>query len=185
MMIKELGINFRELPEHSFDMPFGVASGAGVIFGNTGGVMEAVLRDVVGDVLDKLTLGELYADVRGLEEVKEAVIDMQDGRQIKLAVVHGLKNADQLLKDIKAGERYYDIVEVMTCRGGCVSGGGQPANRIPAKETRQLRAKGLYRIDSHLQIKRSKDNFVMNQLYEGILKDNEHIMHIHRNHEEH
>ncbi len=185
MMIKELGINFRELPEHSFDMPFGVASGAGVIFGNTGGVMEAVLRDVVGDVLDKLTLGELYADVRGLEEVKEAVIDMQDGRQIKLAVVHGLKNADQLLKDIKAGERYYDIVEVMTCRGGCVSGGGQPANRIPAKETRQQRAKGLYRIDSSLQIKRSKDNFVMNQLYEGILKDNEHIMHIHRNHEEH
>ena len=180
MMIKELGIHFRELPEHSFDMPFGVASGAGIIFGSTGGVMEAVLRDVVGDALDKLTLGELYENVRGLEEVREAVIDMQNGRSLRLAVVHGLKNADRLLKGIKAGERYYDIVEVMSCRGGCVSGGGQPINRTPAKKTRQERAKGLYKIDSNLQIKRSKDNYVMKQLYEGILKDNEQIMHIHR-----
>ncbi len=182
MMIQEMGLDFKELDETSFDMPFGVASGAGVIFGNTGGVMEAVLRNVVGDLLDKESLDDLYRNVRGLDDVKEAVIDLGD-KKIRLAVVHGLKNADMLLKQIKSGERAYDMVEVMTCRGGCVAGGGQPVSKASAKTRRTERAAGLYSIDKVKQIKRAKDNYIMNQLYEGILKDNEHIMHIHR--EEH
>ncbi len=179
MMINERGLSFRSLEEDSFDMPFGIASGAGVIFGNTGGVMEAVIRDVAGDVLDKVVLEDLYKEVRGLEAVKEAVIDLGEAK-IRVAVVHGLKNADIILKDIKSGAREYDFVEVMTCIGGCISGGGQPINREPAGLTRKKRAAGLYSVDRSKQIKRSKDNFVMKQLYEGILKDNTHIMHTHR-----
>lgn len=179
MMINERGLNFMSLEEDSFDMPFGIASGAGIIFGNTGGVMEAVIRDVASDVLDKITLEDLYEEVRGLDAVKEATIDLGD-EKIRVAVVHGLKNADIILKDIKAGRRSYDMVEVMTCKGGCISGGGQPINREPAGITRQKRAAGLYNVDKGKQIKRSKDNFVMQQLYEGILKDNTHIMHTHR-----
>lgn len=179
MMIKEMGVKFEELEDDSMDMPFGVASGAGIIFGNTGGVTEAVLRDVAGEKFDKMDLEILFESVRGLEEVKEATVNL-DGAEIKMAIVHGLKNADQVLKDIKEGKRHYDLVEVMACRGGCISGGGQPVNRTPAVKTRQDRAEGLYGIDRKKKLKRSKDNYVMNELYEGILKDNEHIMHIHR-----
>ena len=179
IMIKEMGVKFTDLEDDSMDMPFGVASGAGIIFGNTGGVTEAVLRDVAGDKFGKMDLEILFEDVRGLEEVKEATVNL-DGAEIRMAVIHGLKNADMILKEIKEGKRQYDLVEVMACRGGCISGGGQPVNRTPAKQTRQDRAAGLYSIDKKKKLKRSKDNYVINELYEGILKDNEHIMHIHR-----
>ena len=179
IMIKEMGVKFTDLEDDSMDMPFGVASGAGIIFGNTGGVTEAVLRDVAGDKFGKMDLEILFEDVRGLEEVKEATVNL-DGAEIRMAVIHGLKNADMILKEIKEGKRQYDLIEVMACRGGCISGGGQPVNRTPAKQTRQDRAAGLYSIDKKKKLKRSKDNYVMNELYEGILKDNEHIMHIHR-----
>lgn len=179
IMIKEMGVKFTDLEDDSMDMPFGVASGAGIIFGNTGGVTEAVLRDVAGDKFGKMDLEILFEDVRGLEEVKEATVNL-DGAEIRMAVIHGLKNADMILKEIKEGKRQYDLIEVMACRGGCISGGGQPVNRTPAKQTRQDRAAGLYSIDKKKKLKRSKDNYVINELYEGILKDNEHIMHIHR-----
>lgn len=179
IMIKEMGVKFTDLEDDSMDMPFGVASGAGIIFGNTGGVTEAVLRDVAGDKFGKMDLEILFEDVRGLEEVKEATVNL-DGAEIRMAVIHGLKNADMILKEIKEGKRQYDLIEVMACRGGCISGGGQPVNRTPAKQTRQDRAAGLYSIDKKKKLKRAKDNYVMNELYEGILKDNEHIMHIHR-----
>lgn len=179
IMIKEMGVKFTDLEDDSMDMPFGVASGAGIIFGNTGGVTEAVLRDVAGDKFGKMDLEILFEDVRGLEEVKEATVNL-DGAEIRMAVIHGLKNADMILKEIKEGKRQYDLIEVMACRGGCISGGGQPVNRTPAKQTRQDRAAGLYSIDKKKKLKRSKDNYVMNELYEGILKDNEHIMHVHR-----
>lgn len=179
IMIKEMGVKFTDLEDDSMDMPFGVASGAGIIFGNTGGVTEAVLRDVAGDKFGKMDLEILFEDVRGLEEVKEATVNL-DGAEIRMAVIHGLKNADMVLKEIKEGKRQYDLIEVMACRGGCISGGGQPVNRTPAKQTRQDRAAGLYSIDKKKKLKRAKDNYVMNELYEGILKDNEHIMHIHR-----
>ena len=179
IMIKEMGVKFTDLEDDSMDMPFGVASGAGIIFGNTGGDTEAVLRDVAGDKFGKMDLEILFEDVRGLEEVKEATVNL-DGAEIRMAVIHGLKNADMILKEIKEGKRQYDLIEVMACRGGCISGGGQPVNRTPAKQTRQDRAAGLYSIDKKKKLKRSKDNYVINELYEGILKDNEHIMHIHR-----
>lgn len=179
MMIKEMGVKFTDLEDDSMDMPFGVASGAGIIFGNTGGVTEAVLRDVAGEKFGKIDLEILFESVRGLDEVKEATVNL-DGAEIKMAIIHGLKNADQVLKDIKEGKRHYDLIEVMACRGGCISGGGQPVNRTPAMQTRSDRAAGLYSIDRKKKLKRSKDNYVMNELYEGILKDNEHIMHIHR-----
>ena len=179
IMIKEMGVKFTDLEDDSMDMPFGVASGAGIIFGNTGGVTEAVLRDVAGDKFGKMDLEILFEDVRGLEEVKEATVNL-DGAEIRMAVIHGLKNADMILKEIKEGKRQYDLIEVMACRGGCISGGGQPVNRTPAKQTRQDRAAGLYSIDKKKKLKRAKDNYVINELYEGILKDNEHIMHIHR-----
>lgn len=179
IMIKEMGVKFTDLEEDSLDMPFGVASGAGIIFGNTGGVTEAVLRDVAGDKFGKIDLEILFESVRGLEEVKEATVNL-DGNEIKMAIIHGLKNADMVLKEIKEGKRHYDLIEVMACRGGCISGGGQPVNRTPAMQTRKDRAEGLYSIDKTKKLKRAKDNYVMNELYEGILKDNEHIMHIHR-----
>lgn len=179
IMIKEMGVKFTDLEDDSLDMPFGVASGAGIIFGNTGGVTEAVLRDVAGDKFGKIDLEILFEDVRGLQEVKEATVNL-DGNEIKMAIIHGLKNADMVLKEIKEGKRHYDLIEVMACRGGCISGGGQPVNRTPAMQTRKDRAEGLYSIDKKKKLKRAKDNYVMNELYEGILKDNEHIMHIHR-----
>lgn len=179
IMIKEMGVKFTDLDDDSLDMPFGVASGAGIIFGNTGGVTEAVLRDLAGDKFGKIDLEILFEDVRGLEEVKEATVNL-DGNEIKMAIIHGLKNADMVLKEIKEGKRHYDLIEVMACRGGCISGGGQPVNRTPAMQTRKDRAEGLYSIDKKKKLKRAKDNYVMNELYEGILKDNEHIMHIHR-----
>lgn len=179
IMIKEMGVKFTDLEDDSLDMPFGVASGAGIIFGNTGGVTEAVLRDVAGDKFGKIDLEILFEDVRGLQEVKEATVNL-DGNEIRMAIIHGLKNADMVLKEIKEGKRHYDLIEVMACRGGCISGGGQPVNRTPAMQTRKDRAEGLYSIDKKKKLKRAKDNYVMNELYEGILKDNEHIMHIHR-----
>ena len=147
IMIKEMGINFQTIEEESLDMPFGVASGAGIIFGTTGGVTEAVLRRLLKDKFGKEDCEIIFQSVRGLEAVKEASLEV-DGKVISLAVVHGLKDADLLIKQIKNGERYYDLVEIMACKGGCIAGGGQPVPRIITKETRALRASGLYNIDN-------------------------------------
>lgn len=179
LMIKEMGINFESLDDESLDMPFGVASGAGLIFGNSGGVMEAALREILKDKYTKEEFTELFNDVRGMDYVKEATVNY-DGTQIKLCIIHGLGNADKIIKEMKAGIRHYDFVEVMTCKGGCISGGGQPVSEIADKETREMRCQGLYNVDKAKQIKKASDNYVMNKLYEGILKDNTHIMHIHR-----
>jgi NADH-quinone oxidoreductase subunit G len=125
MMIREAGIVFSELEGESLDMPFGLASGAGVIFGVTGGVAEAVLRkcfnEKTADALKEIS----FTGIRGMEGLKEASVNI-DGRDIRIAVVHGLKNAEELVKLIKSGEKSYDFVEVMACPGGCIAGGGQP-----------------------------------------------------------
>ena len=125
-IIKEAGIVFEELEDESFDMPFGMASGSGVIFGATGGVTEAVVTRLLKDKPDHLDKDIIFKDVRGMENIKEAVFSV-DGKEVKIAIVHGLKNAEELVKQIKSGEKYYDFVEVMTCVGGCIAGGGQPA----------------------------------------------------------
>ncbi|NLJ59174.1 MAG: 4Fe-4S binding protein [Tissierellia bacterium] len=177
IMIKEIGVNFHTIEEEALDMPFGIASGAGIIFGTTGGVTEAVLRRLLRDKFGKEEREIIFNSVRGLEAVKEAVVEV-DGKNISVAVVHGLKDADYLVKQIKKGEKYYDLVEVMACKGGCIAGGGQPVPRIITKETRALRAAGLYNIDKTTQIKSSDDNYIVKSIYDHILKENTHILHV-------
>ncbi len=174
-MIKESGIVFDECDPESVDMPFGTMSGAGVIFGVTGGVTEAVLRKITEDG-SRTSLATLsYSGVRGMEGVKEAFIPY-GGREVKIAVVSGLANASELLEKIKSGEKSYDLVEVMACRGGCISGAGQP---YISNRRRMTRGKGLYSADRVCTIKRSQDNPLMKEMYSGILKGREHeLLHV-------
>jgi NADH-quinone oxidoreductase subunit G len=174
-MIKESGIIFRELQPESVDMPFGTMSGAGMIFGVTGGVTEAVLRKIAADN-SRTTLAEIaYTGVRGMDSVKEADIPFGD-KVLKIAVVSGLGNAEGLLKKIKAGDVHYDLVEVMACPGGCISGAGQP---YISHRHRGKRGEGLYRADRISTIKRSQDNPLMKELYEGVMKGKVHeLLHV-------
>ena len=167
-MIREACIDFNQC-EGEFDVPFGPASGAAVIFGATGGVMEAALR-TVADVLTGTDVQQIeYHDVRGLEGIKEAAVDLGNGTVIKAAVAHGLGNARELLDRIKAGEADYQFVEIMACPGGCVNGGGQPIQ--PSRVTnwidlRAERAKALYSEDERLTIRKSHKNpVVMDHIY--------------------
>lgn len=176
-LIKEAGIVFEELEEESFDMPFGLVSGSGVIFGSTGGVTEAVVTRLLKDKPNHTTKDIMFKDVRGMENIKEAVFNV-DGTEVKLAVVHGLKNASELVKQIKSGERSYHFVEVMACPGGCVCGGGQPVSK---RVNRGIdRASGLYKLDRISQIKSSEENPLINSLFEGMLKDRHDLLHVHK-----
>lgn len=170
-MIKEAGIDISTLQPEALDMPFGLSSGAAAIFGVTGGVTEAVLRYVAessrADVLENIS----FTGIRGTKGMKEAIVPLGD-RQLKIAIVNGLKNADELMKKIQAGEVSYDFVEVMACKRGCITGGGQPLPIGP--RTKKARYEGIYRIDSEAQIKRSNENPIIQPLYEGILKGKEH-----------
>lgn len=174
IMIKEYGIVFNELEEEALDMPFGLASGAGLIFGVTGGVAEAVLRHCYTDKTAGGLKNLSFAGMRGLEGVKEAEVELE-GKTVKLAVVHGLKNAERLIKLIKSGEKHFDFVEVMACPGGCIGGAGQP---IPQSvEVRKQRAKGIYNVDGASAIKRSEENPTIMALYNGILRGNHKLLH--------
>ena len=154
-MIKEAGIDLAQMPWEAMDMPFGLSSGAGVIFGVSGGVTEAVLRRLVEDS-GMEALNEIkFTGIRGTDGIKEAVIPYGD-RQIKIAVVSGLKNADELIQKIKSGEVQYDFVEVMACPGGCVGGGGQPQH--DGMEMAFERGKNLYFLDENADIRRSHEN---------------------------
>jgi len=174
MMIKEQGIVFNELEEEALDMPFGLASGAGIIFGVSGGVAEAVLRHFYMNQ-SSLSLKDLaFTGIRGMKGVKEAEIEL-NGRTIRIAVVHGLKNADNLIKSVITGEKSYDFIEVMACPGGCIGGAGQP---IPhSLNDRIQRTKGIYNADNASAIKRSEENPTIVALYNGILKRNHKLLH--------
>ncbi len=166
-MIKEAGIQFNELPDEEFDSPFGEATGAGVIFGATGGVMEAAIRTVY-ELLEGKPLENLeIAPIRGMDGVKEAELTIA-GKKVKVAVCHGTKNAKALLERVKAGEKY-DFIEVMACPGGCVNGGGQPIvsseDRV-GKDIRVERAKALYAEDRNATLRKSHENPVIQKLYE-------------------
>ncbi|MDR7869308.1 MAG: [FeFe] hydrogenase, group A [Tissierellaceae bacterium] len=176
-IIKEMGIVFEELEDESFDMPFGMASGSGIIFGATGGVTEAVVTRLLKKKPDHTEKQIIFKDVRGLDNIKESIFSV-DGKEVRVAIVHGLKNADDLIKMIKSGERHYDFIEVMACPGGCVSGGGQPA---PVNtEMRKQRAKGLYKIDRTSFIKSSENNPIVSNILEDMLKDKKHLIHVHK-----
>ncbi len=174
-MIKESGIIFEELEPEAVDMPFGTLSGAGVIFGVTGGVTEAVLRRLASDKSKTGLLSIAYQGVRGMNGVKKAVIPYGD-REISIAIVSGLNNASKLIASIQEGA-HYDFVEVMACPGGCVSGAGQPFASWEAKESR---GRGLYSADRMCNIKRSEENPLMMSLYNDILKGKVHeLLHVH------
>jgi NADP-reducing hydrogenase subunit HndD len=170
-MIKECGINFAEC-DGNFERPFGDASGAGVIFGATGGVMEAALR-TVADILTGEDLKDIeYTDVRGVQGVKEAAVEV-NGQTIKVAVAHGLGNARKVLDKIRSGEADWQFIEIMACPGGCVNGGGQPIQPAKVKnwiDIRAERAKAIYSEDRNSKIRKShKNESVMKGIYEGYL----------------
>ncbi len=168
-MIKEAGIEFTRLPDSVFDNPFGdEATGAGVIFGATGGVMEAALRTVY-EVLTGETLEKVEFDaVRGTEGVKEATVKIGD-MDVNVAVAHGLGNARALLEKVRLGEKNYHFIEVMGCPGGCVTGGGQPivsSKTMCEIDLKAARAKALYDEDESLHLRKSHDNPFVKALYE-------------------
>lgn len=170
-MIKQAGIKFTELPDGTFDDPFGEATGAAAIFGATGGVMEAALR-TVSEVLTGKELENIdFTAVRGTEGIKEASLEIA-GKTVNVAVAHGLGNARRLLESIRSGEKSYDFVEIMGCPGGCVTGGGQPIQ--PSKvwaetDIKALRAKAIYEEDKSLAIRKSHENPVVQKLYKEYL----------------
>jgi len=178
-MIRKAGIRFENLEIEATDMPFGIGSGAGVIFGVTGGVTEAVLRRL-REGHNRVEMEKIkFSGVRGEEGLKEVEFDY-NGRTIRAAVVSGLGNANNLMKRIQKGEVQYDFVEVMACRRGCIMGGGQP---VPVDtESRIARSKGIYDTDINTQIKKSNENPLVQSLYDGLLKGKTHEL-LHRNFE--
>jgi NADH-quinone oxidoreductase subunit G len=177
-MIRESGIVFAELEPESVDMPFGTITGAGVIFGVTGGVTEAALRRIASDKSPGALLETSFSGVRGMDGAKRFSVMVGD-REVKIAVVSGLKNAADLIEGIKSGAEdcRFDFVEVMACPGGCVSGAGQPPVTFAEKEER---GRGLYAADKLCSIKRSEENPLMMNLYGGILKGRvKELLHVH------
>jgi len=171
-MIKQANIEFTELQEDKFDEPMGEATGAGAIFGTTGGVMEAALR-TAADVLENKDLPKFeYEAVRGGDERKEAVIEIA-GKKVKAVVVSGLNNARKIMDEIKEGKADYQFVEIMACPGGCIMGGGQPIKNSKTRseiDIRKLRSDALYSIDEKSVIRKSHENPVIKQMYEEFLQ---------------
>ena len=175
-MIQESGIRFADLPGEAPDMPFGLGTGAGVIFGTTGGVAEAVARRVM-ESESKNTLQTIaYSGLRGMEGVRAAELTVGD-QTIRIGVVHGLANAKRLIAKMEAGEERFDLVEVMTCPTGCVGGAGQPRGLTPQKHAR---AAGLYEADRGTLIKSSQHNPILQALYEKLPEEKAHeLLHVH------
>ena len=167
-MIRESGVLFSDLEPEAVDLPFGTVSGSGVLFGVSGGVTEAVLRRVASEKTAAALHTISYKGVRGMQGVKNVEINI-NGRDLRIAVVSGLRNASDLIDQIKAGE-HYDFVEVMACPGGCVSGAGQPFAHDDEKEKR---GKNLYSADRLCSIRRSEDNPLIETLYKNILRGKE------------
>lgn len=167
-LFKKQGIMLNKMPEEQFDAPLGIGSGAGLLFGATGGVMEAALR-TVADVLTGSDLTQIdYNEVRGTESCKEAIYDIA-GIKVKVAVVSGLANAGKIMEQIKQGKSDYQFIEVMSCPGGCVNGGGQPIHDAYTRRTvdiKKLRADAIYNTDKALQLRKSHENPVIKEIYD-------------------
>mgnify|MGYP004615238023 FL=1 len=170
-MIKNFGIAFDKIEPEACDMPFGLSSGGGVIFGVTGGVTEAVLRRLADDH-NAATLNAIAAcGIRGDEGIKEATIPY-NGMDVKICVVSGLANARKVMEQVESGEKEYHLIEVMACRRGCIMGGGQP---IPAgPRHKAARAKGLYKADKDRILRKSDENPLMDVFYNGYFKGKAH-----------
>jgi len=174
-LIKEFKINFAALPDNRFDDPLGLSTGAGLIFGTTGGVMEAALRTLSEKILGKRMDNIDFVAVRGEKGTKVAEIpELKDkqGRNINVAVVSGISNAEKLLQEIKRGEKFYHFVEIMACLGGCVNGGGMPVHDGDIQNNfgnSIQRAKTLYHMDKYNELRRSHENPVIEQVYSEYL----------------
>lgn len=167
--LAEKGIDFSALADAEYDKILGRGSGAGVIFGNTGGVMEAAVRTAYHMITNEAPPENLYhlQPVRGMEDVKEATLTI-GGVDIRVAILHGTANAVRFFKKMKKGEAAYDFIEVMTCRGGCIGGGGQPRTEVPmTDEIREQRIAGLYKEDDHSTIRLSHENPEIKTAYES------------------
>ena len=171
-LIEKAGINFKALPDEKFDQPFDIGSGAGAIFGATGGVMEAALRTaaevILGKPLEKLD----FDDVRGTAPIKRATYKLGD-MEIKVAVASGTKNANELLTKVQNGEEKVDFIEIMACPGGCVNGGGQPLQPASVRNTvdlRALRAAVLYKADANMDLRKSHENSAVKKIYDEYLE---------------
>lgn len=175
-MIQNFGIAFDKIEPEACDMPFGIGSGGGVIFGVTGGVTEAVLRRLANGH-DSASLAAIAeSGVRGEEGIKELTVPYE-GMELHLCVASGLSNARTVMEQVKSGEKHYDLIEVMACRRGCIMGGGQP---IPAgPRHKAARAKGLYQADGSMIIKKSDENPLVDVFYNGPFKDMTHEL-LHR-----
>ncbi len=188
-MIKTAGIKFAELADEEFDNPFATATGAGAIFGATGGVMEAALRTAAHMLDGEFEVLDFFG-VRGSSPIKEATY-LVAGNTIRVAVASGLSNAKEIIEKIKSGEKKYDFIEIMSCPGGCVNGGGQPARSDSVRnsvELKEARAKALYNCDNGNEIRRSADSPVMDVLYDDYLGfPNSHKAHeiLHTSYKEH
>ncbi len=183
-LIKKVGLRFRELPDEKFDEPLGLGTGAAVIFGATGGVMEAALRTAVETLTGEELPSVDFTEVRGTEGIKEATYKVA-GMDVKVAVASGLSNARKLLNMVKNGEADYHFIEIMGCPGGCVNGGGQPQQPGNVRNTtdiRALRAKVLYDLDKDNPIRKSHENPAIKELYATYLgepgsKKAHHLLH--------
>ena len=179
-MIKEAGIDFANLPDEDFDPICGESTGAAVIFGATGGVMEAALRTVYEKVTGETLTKVEFEAVRGVEGVKEATVKVGD-LDVKVAIAHGTANAAKLLDSIRSGEKTYHFIEVMACPGGCVTGGGQPivsAQKRMECDPRVVRAQAIYRADEGLPLRKSHENPSIQTLYKDFLGEpNSHKAH--------
>ena len=172
-MIKQANINFEKLEDSKFDDPMGEATGAGAIFGTTGGVMEAALRTaqdlLTGKDLDRIN----FEAVRGGKGIKKATVNIA-GKEIKVVAASGLKNARKILEEIKQGKADYQFIEIMACPGGCIMGGGQPikSSKIRSEvDVRKLRAESLYTIDEKSTIRKSHENPVLKKIYKDYLEE--------------
>ena len=170
-MIKNAGIQFTNLPDESFDPELGRSTGAGYIFGTTGGVTEAALRTVMELSTCKVSDLNAFHAVRGMEGLKEAVYDL-DGKQIKVAVVSGQVNTGKLLERVKAGEAHYDVIEVMSCPGGCIGGGGQPVQSgttMNFTDVDALRGSALHQGGAGRNLQKSHESSTVEEVYKEVL----------------
>ena len=176
-MIKNFGIAFDKIEPEACDMPFGLSSGGGVIFGVTGGVTEAVLRRLATDHNPATMSAIANCGIRGDEGIKEAIIPY-NGMDVKICVVSGLANARKVMEQVQSGEKEYHLIEVMACRRGCIMGGGQP---IPAgPRHKAARAQGLYKADKDRTVRKSDENPLMDVFYNGYFKGKAHeLLHNH------
>ena len=192
-MIRQAGIDFHSLPDDKMDSPIGMSSGAADIFANTGGVMEAALRTVYELVTGKpFPFKNLHVEpIKGLEGVKEAAITFEEtvpewsflkGVTAKVAVAHGLGNARSVIERVRSGQAQYHFIEVMTCPGGCIGGGGQP--RLTTNEVRKARISAIYKEDEGKQLRKSHENPEIKKIYEEFLGHplgelSHHLLHTH------